>query len=161
MLEGANGVNLQPTNFCKTVGVLAQSNLFCSVLMDQQLIKASAHNLIELIDYGVESPDHHYGHMIQSFHRFLMDALSSEGDAYPHNPWLLPHSDAGGGEPLGEAAFQDPAPAPITQLCGVDAKNVITCTSCGAVREKGNMVHVVDLVYPKKVCSQYRPKCWQ
>ena len=46
---------------------------------------------------------------------------------------------------------QSPAAAPITQLLGIDAKNVITCLSCKAVREKENMTHIVDLVYPRKV----------
>lgn len=103
------------------------------------------------MDYGVESPDHHYGHMIQSFHRFLIDTLSLEGNAHPLNPWLLPTAKADRGESDSLSATTDPAPSPITQLCGVDAKNIVTCMNCGAVRAKDNMVHVVDLVYPKKV----------
>jgi PAB-dependent poly(A)-specific ribonuclease subunit 2 len=100
-----------------------------------------ANNLIELMDYGKESTDHNYGHMIQAFHRFLMDNLSSEGNSYPRNPWLLPPP----------TEHNDPAPAPITQLCGIDAKSVITCMNCHAVREKENMTHVVDMSYPRKV----------
>ncbi|KAI0094078.1 PAB-dependent poly-A-specific ribonuclease subunit PAN2 [Irpex rosettiformis] len=123
MLEDARGTNCQSSNFCQTVGVLAQKN-----------------NLIELMDYGKESADHNYGHMIQAFHRFLVDNLSSEGNSYPHNPWLLPPSEG----------HNDPAPAPITQLCGIDAKSIITCMNCQAVREKENMTHVVDMVYPRK-----------
>ncbi|KAI0811211.1 PAB-dependent poly-A-specific ribonuclease subunit PAN2 [Irpex lacteus] len=126
MLEDARGTNCQSSNFCQTVGVLAQKN-----------------NLIELMDYGKESADHNYGHMIQAFHRFLVDNLSSEGNSYPHNPWLLPPP----------AGHNDPAPAPITQLCGIDAKSIITCLNCNAVREKENMTHVVDMVYPRKVSS--------
>ena len=98
-------------------------------------------NLIELMDYGKESADRNYGHMIQAFHRFLVDNLSSEGNSYPHNPWLLP-------PPQGH---NDPAPAPITQLYGIDAKSIITCLNCQAVREKENMTHVVDMIYPRKV----------
>lgn len=108
------------------------------------------------MDYGVESSDHHYGHMIQSFHRFLLDTLAEEGDAYPHNPWLLPPRSAGAEQQSEDPMTRNTAPAAITQLCGVDAKNVITCTNCGAVREKENMVHVIDLVYPKKVRTCYR-----
>ncbi|KAI0703544.1 PAB-dependent poly-A-specific ribonuclease subunit PAN2 [Cytidiella melzeri] len=123
MLEDAKGTNCQSSNFCQTVGVLAQNN-----------------NLIELMDYGKESADHNYGHMIQAFHRFLVDNLSSEGNSYPHNPWLLPPPNG----------HHDPAPAPITQLCGIDAKSIITCMNCHAVREKDNMTHVVDMSYPRK-----------
>ena len=93
------------------------------------------------MDYGKESADHNYGHMIQSFHRFFVESMSAEGNVYPHNPWLLPpHPE-----------LIDPAAAPITQLLGVDAKNLVTCTSCKSVREKDHMTHVIDLVYPRKV----------
>ncbi|KAI0781364.1 ubiquitin carboxyl-terminal hydrolase-domain-containing protein [Trametes elegans] len=123
MLEDAHGTNCQASNFCKTVGVLAQM-----------------HNAIELIDYGRESADLNYSHMIQLFHRFLVDRLSTEGNSFPHNPTLLP--DAGPEDP------HSPAPAPITQLLGIDAKNIIVCSSCHAVREKENMTHLVDMTYP-------------
>lgn len=126
MLEDAGGTNCQGSNFCKTVGVLAQSQ-----------------NQIELIDYGREPTEVDYAHMIQSFHRFLVDHLSIEGNSFPHNPRLI------------HQAFQEdthsPAAAPITQLLGIDAKNIITCMSCKAVREKENMTHVIDMVYPRRV----------
>lgn len=79
--------------------------------------------------------------MIQAFHRFFVDSMSTEGNAYPGNPWLLP--------PPEDAT--DFAVAPVTQLFGVDAKNIVTCTSCKAVREKEHLIHVVDLAYPRKV----------
>jgi hypothetical protein len=82
--------------------------------------------------------------MIQSFHRFLIDHLSSEGNAFPHNPILLK-------SPFYQLDSMSPAPAPITQLLGIDAKNVITCSSCRAVREKENMTHIIDMIYPRKV----------
>jgi PAB-dependent poly(A)-specific ribonuclease subunit 2 len=116
------------------------------------LILLVAHNLIELMDYGIESQDHNYAHMIQSFHRFLMDTLAIEGNSAPNNPWIIPqrtYSEL-------DYTLNEMAPSPITQLCGVDAKNIITCGSCGAVREKDNMVHIIDLVYPKKV-HWFRP----
>ncbi|KAH9934990.1 uncharacterized protein B0H18DRAFT_979313 [Fomitopsis serialis] len=69
----ARGKNCQASNFCKTVGVLAQMN-----------------NAIELIDFGRETTELSYAHMIQSFHRFLVDHLSSEGNSFPHNPVLNP-----------------------------------------------------------------------
>jgi PAB-dependent poly(A)-specific ribonuclease subunit 2 len=127
MLEDASGTNCQSSNFCKTVGALAQAS-----------------NAIELIDYGREPTETDYAHMIQSFHRFLIDHLSSEGNTFPHNPVLLPNPSVN--------YDNSPAAAPITQLLGIDAKNVITCMSCKAVREKENMTHIVDLIYPRKVC---------
>lgn len=101
------------------------------------------------MDYGRESADHHYGHMIQAFHRFFVDNMSLEGNTYPHNPWLLPPpSDS-----------NEPATAPITQLFGVDAKNVIVCTNCKAVREKEHMTHVIDLAYPRAVRYSNVSRC--
>lgn len=105
-------------------------------------------NAIELIDFGRESAELNYGHMIQAFHRFLVDHMSSEGNSFPHNPNLLPSITS---------SLNSPAPAPITQLLGIDAKNIITCLHCKAVREKENMTHVIDMTYPRKV-RRFAPK---
>ncbi|KAG1718919.1 PAB-dependent poly-A-specific ribonuclease subunit PAN2, partial [Suillus occidentalis] len=83
-----------------------------------------------------------YAHMIQSFHRFLVDHLSLEGNSFPHNPRLI-H------QPFQEDTHS-PAAAPITQLLGIDAKNVITCMSCKAVREKENMTQL-----SLRTCKQF------
>jgi PAB-dependent poly(A)-specific ribonuclease subunit 2 len=99
-------------------------------------------NLISLIDFG--RPDTDYSHMIQSFHRYLLDQLCSEGNAFPRNPRVVPMQP-------GSSATDTLAAAPITQLLGVISKNVITCSICKAVREKESMSHVVDLVHPRKV----------
>ncbi|RDB20983.1 PAB-dependent poly(A)-specific ribonuclease subunit PAN2 [Hypsizygus marmoreus] len=130
MLEDAKGINCQSSNFCKTVGVLAQAS-----------------NAIELLDYGRDTAEVDYGHKIQIFHRFLIDHLSSEGNTFPHNPLLLKLSH--------EQSF---APAPVTQLLGIDGKNLITCSNCKAVREKENMTHVVDLTYPRKPVPSEPPQ---
>ncbi|TDL27635.1 hypothetical protein BD410DRAFT_782767 [Rickenella mellea] len=127
MLEDARGTNCQASNFCKTVGALAQAS-----------------NALGLIDFGRSDAD--YANMIQSFHRFLLDHLSSEGNAFPHNPVIISPS-AGPPDPY------SPAAAPITQLLGIDAKNIIVCGNCKAVREKENMTHMVDLVYPRRTPS--------
>ncbi|KAF7353663.1 PAN2-PAN3 deadenylation complex catalytic subunit PAN2 [Mycena venus] len=115
MLEDANGTNCQASNFCKTVGVLAQSS-----------------NAIELIDYGRESTKVDYAVMIQSFHRFLLDHLSSEGNTFPHNPLIL----------------RTPA-----------ANQEAAHPSRGgtAVREKENMTHVLDLTYPRPLSTDPLP----
>lgn len=147
MLEDAHGTNCQSSNFCKTVGVLAQGiKLYPLTQHPLELTNHfSASNAIELIDYGREPTEVDYAHMIQTFHRFLIDHLSSEGNAFPHNPLLLKNSSF-------QPDSHSPAAAPITQLLGIDAKNVITCLSCKAVREKENMTHIVDMTYPRKVC---------
>ncbi|THV07954.1 hypothetical protein K435DRAFT_815204 [Dendrothele bispora CBS 962.96] len=126
MLEDAKGTNCQSSNFCKTVGVLAQMS-----------------NAIELVDYGREPREVDHAHMIQSFHRFLIGHLSQEGNSFPQNPVIVKGSSF-------SFDNHNPAPAPITQLLGIDAKNVITCLSCKAVREKENMTHVIDLMYPRR-----------
>ena len=108
-----------------------------------------ANNLIELMDYGRESAELSYAHMIQSFHRFLVDHLNAEGNSFPRNPVLLP-SIWSNAEPT------SPAPAPITQLLGFDAKNWIICSHCKTVREKENMTHLVEMTYPRKVSGHVR-----
>lgn len=102
-----------------------------------------AQNAIDIIDYGREPTEVDYSHMIQSFHRFLLDRLSLEGNAFPHNPHIFSGLD--------RDEYRNRAAAPITQLLGIDAKNVITCMNCHAVRDKENMTHFVDLLYPRKV----------
>ncbi|KAI6038459.1 ubiquitin carboxyl-terminal hydrolase-domain-containing protein [Pisolithus marmoratus] len=122
MLEDARGTNCQSSNFCRVIGVLAQ-----------------ARNQLDLIDYGRDSP---YDQMIQSFHRFLVDHLSLEGNSFPHNS-VIYRRDPCSSDPNALAA------APITQLLGIDAKNVVTCLNCKAVREKENMTHIIDMIYPR------------
>ncbi|KAF8078063.1 ubiquitin carboxyl-terminal hydrolase-domain-containing protein [Lyophyllum atratum] len=129
MLEDARGINCQSSNFCKTVGVLAQAS-----------------NAIELIDYGRDGAEVDYAHKIQIFHRFLIDHLSSEGNTFPKNPSLLSKS-------LPQLNLHSLSAAPVTQLLGIDGKTLITCSSCGSVREKDNMTHIIDLTYPRKVPS--------
>ncbi|KAI0303542.1 PAB-dependent poly-A-specific ribonuclease subunit PAN2 [Multifurca ochricompacta] len=65
MLEDAKGTNCQSSNFCKTVGVLAQSI-----------------NAIELIDYSGNLAETNYARMIQMFHRV-------DEETYIVNPSLL------------------------------------------------------------------------
>lgn len=147
MLEDAQGTNCQASNFCKTVGVLAQGfpnlTLFYYFLTQSPI----ASNAIELIDYGREVAGVNYAQKIQAFHRFLVDHLSSEGNAFLHNPSLLPHV----------FYSKSPLPPPISQLIGVDGKNIITCSHCKDVREKDSLIHVVDLVYSRKVSKKVLP----
>ena len=106
-----------------------------------------ASNAIELIDYGREAAGVDYAQKIQAFHRFLVDHLTSEGNAFPHNPSLLPRV----------FQSQSPSPAPISQLIGIDGKNIITCSHCKDVREKDNLIHVIDLIYSRKVSKDIAP----
>ncbi|KAK7049364.1 poly(A)-specific ribonuclease [Paramarasmius palmivorus] len=124
MLEDAHGTNCQASNFCKTAGVLAQAS-----------------NAIDLIDYGRTPKEVDYSYMIQSFHRFLVERLSIEGNSFPGNPVVL-RTD--------EDCTIHPAPAPVTQLLGIDAKTLVTCLHCKSVREKESMTHVIDMAYPRK-----------
>lgn len=105
---------------------------------------AKAANAIELIDYGRDSIDVDYAHKIQVFNRFLIDHLSNESSAFPSNPVLLKR--------LSLRTAQDILlPPPVTQLMGIDGKNIMTCMSCKNTREKDGMTHIIDLIYPRKV----------
>lgn len=84
--------------------------------------------------------------MIQSFHRFLLDQLSSEGNNFPHNPIIVPSANAA----------PSLVAAPITQLLGLDAKQFIVCRTCKTKRQKESMAHILDLAYPKAVRVIFR-----
>ncbi|KAF8274229.1 PAB-dependent poly-A-specific ribonuclease subunit PAN2 [Lactarius quietus] len=124
MLEDAKGKNCQSSNFCKTVGVLAQSV-----------------NAIELIDYGGDLAEANYGHMIQMFHRFLVDHLANE-DVYESNPTLLPP------DPFFPQRTADSPP--IAQLFGMCCRTAVSCAYCKTVKQKEQVTFVVDLIYPRK-----------
>ncbi|KXN85486.1 PAB-dependent poly(A)-specific ribonuclease subunit PAN2 [Leucoagaricus sp. SymC.cos] len=130
MLEDARGTNCQTSNFCKVVGALAQSA-----------------NAIELIDYGRELIDVDYAHKIQVFNRFLIDHLSTEGSMFPSNPVIVKRATTY----IPQDTF---TPPPITQLMGIDGKNVVTCMNCKNTREKEGMTHIVDLMYPRKINNE-------
>ncbi|EIN08045.1 hypothetical protein PUNSTDRAFT_70027 [Punctularia strigosozonata HHB-11173 SS5] len=124
MLEDARGINCQASNFCKTVGVLAQ-----------------VHNQMELLDYGIDGPSVDWANIIQSFNRFLVERLNMEANVTSRNPLILPRTSL---QPQ-----TAPPVSPITQLMGIDAKNVVVCTTCKGTREKANLTHVIDMVYPR------------
>ncbi|KAI0261046.1 ubiquitin carboxyl-terminal hydrolase-domain-containing protein [Gloeopeniophorella convolvens] len=115
MLEDAKGTNCQSSNFCKTVGVLAQSV-----------------NAIELIDYGRDLADTNYAHMIQTFHRFLIDHLAIEEQVHPNQPALylkiLHYLSA-------QLHFLQ-SPSSLAWMV--------------TIREKEQLTFVVDLIYPRK-----------
>ena len=98
-----------------------------------------AYNQISYIDYG--KPAHTYSDTIQGFHRFLLEQLSSEGNNFPQNPLIVPS----------ENTTPSMIAAPITQLLGLDVKTNIYCANCKGRRQKENMPHVTDLVFPKSV----------
>lgn len=100
-----------------------------------------------LIDYGRETADADYVSKIQTFNRFMLEQLISEGNSFPHNPRIVSPAS----EMNAPGDFIAPAPAPITQLFGIDAKSIIICGSCGARRDKEGLAHVVEMLYPKKV----------
>ena len=104
-------------------------------------------NAIELVDYGRESIDVDYAHKIQVFNRFLIDHLSTEGNSSSSNPIIVKRF-------LLCASEDTFVPPPITQLMGLDGKNVVTCTSCKHTREKEGITHIIDLMYPRKVLCQ-------
>ncbi|KAG6818206.1 hypothetical protein H0H87_000111 [Tephrocybe sp. NHM501043] len=110
----------------------------------------TASNSINIIDYGRDGVEVDYVTKIAAFHRFLIELLSSEGNNFPNNPALLKKQVI----PTTPRALS----SPITQLLGMDAKNIVTCASCGAVREKDNMTHIVDLSYPRKLMQLSVPE---
>ncbi|KAI0059101.1 PAB-dependent poly-A-specific ribonuclease subunit PAN2 [Artomyces pyxidatus] len=122
MLEDAKGINCQSSNFCKTVGVLARS-----------------FNANDIIDYGRDSVNPDYAHMIQAFHRLLMDRLSLDWTMSPV-PQFLP-------EPFMPGTSIG---TPITQLLGLVGKTITMCNNCKAITERDSLTHLIDLIYPSR-----------
>jgi len=148
MLEDAKGINCQSSNFCKTVGVLAQGTKFVGLYYVITHFR-EAQNAIELIEYGRESGEVNYAQRIQTFHRFLIEHMSQEGNTFPHNPIINTSVDD-----------SRPPAAPVTQLFGIDGRNLITCLDCNATREKEMMTHVIDLTYLRKASFQDSFRWW-
>ncbi|SRR6266404_4497129 len=107
----------------------------------------TAVNAIELIDYGGDLAQIDYAHMIQMFHRFLLDNLAIE-DVYQDNPTLLPPDPS-----FPQSTADSP---PITQLFGMRCRTAISCTYCKTTKEKEQVTFVVDLIYPRKVSHALR-----
>lgn len=140
MLEDAGGTNCQASNFCKTVGVLAQGEY---LFADNGGIsyRFTGANAIEIIDYGREGSIVDYSRKIQAFHRFLLESLNAEINRYPHNHTIV----------RSRTNHLDPAPSAITQLLGIEGQNLIKCTDCKSVREKPYLTHTLDMLYPLRV----------
>jgi PAB-dependent poly(A)-specific ribonuclease subunit 2 len=143
MLEEARGTNCHSSNFCKTLVFIAQSECSRYKFRQRKVTVLSATNMIELIDYGRQQSETDYSHMVQLCHRFLIDNFSSEGNSFPNNPVLLIRASTHSASP--------PVASPITQLMGINMTNTIICLNCKTVRQKENMIHVVDMIYPPTV----------
>jgi PAB-dependent poly(A)-specific ribonuclease subunit 2 len=143
MLEDAKGTNCQSSNFCKTVGVLAQCKFLPLSKRTTSETSLAAVNAIELIDYGVDLAEMNYARMIQMFHRFLLDHLAVEEESYSDNPPLLPPDPS-----FPQYTATSP---PITQLLGMFSRNTSICTYCKVMREKEQVTFVIDLIYSRKV----------
>ncbi|KAG8769786.1 poly(A)-specific ribonuclease [Ceratobasidium sp. 428] len=70
MLEDANGVNCQASNFCKTIPKIQQAGA------------------LGVVDYQAEGLKREYGAIIQVFNRFLLEEMSVRSDVPNNNPRL-------------------------------------------------------------------------
>jgi hypothetical protein len=111
--------------------------------MVECLSKFTANNAQDLVEYSQSSP-HDYSAMIQAFNRFLIERVVNEWTPGILMPRLL--------ESLDENTS---VPSPITQLFGLHAKSVNTCTECRTRRSKDALTHVVDLIYPRAVSRRF------
>ena len=94
-----------------------------------------------MVDYVHDGQEANYGSKIQIFNRFLVENVKLEGNM-PQNPLLLPTRIF---------KYNDRIPPPITQLLSIDSKSITICTHCKGGRQKPDMSHIVDLIYPRKV----------
>ena len=45
-------------------------------------------------------------------------------------------------------------PPPVTQLLGINSKSVMVCSNCKRSKERPDTAHIVDMVYPRRVCLE-------
>ncbi|EJD46063.1 hypothetical protein AURDEDRAFT_87257 [Auricularia subglabra TFB-10046 SS5] len=132
MLEDARGKNCHTSNFCNT---------FTSIPA------AAAMGIVDFEYDTAKGERTDYVGMIQQFNRFLTEQMAGEGNAFPLNPHIVPPKVVDG--------VVQPAKATLTQLMGIDAKDVFECSSCGAQREKDRVTTTVDLMYPRKWIGEH------
>ncbi|KAG8743574.1 poly(A)-specific ribonuclease [Ceratobasidium sp. 414] len=142
MLEDANGVNCQASNFCKTIPKIQQGEF----TLPRDLTVPEGRNVViagalGVVDYQAEGLKREYGAIIQVFNRFLLEEMSTRSDAPNNNPRLT--------------STNGPDKSPVTQLMGIDAQSIVICSACGAVTEKETLSHVVDLMYSRKASLYY------
>lgn len=92
------------------------------------------------MDYGRQGADVDYARIIQGFHRFLLDSLAAEGGDISRQIQI-------------DKTRQDASHSPVTQLLGLELTTVTKCFSCNDVRKKMNVLHVIDMVYPRRVSA--------
>jgi len=95
-----------------------------------------ATNATELVDYGRQGADVDYSRIIQGFHRFLVDLMALESGIHGNIKF--------------DSTSHNSLMTPVTQLMGLELSTVTKCFNCKAVREKTNVLHVVDMVYPRR-----------
>jgi hypothetical protein len=138
MLEDAQGVNCQASNFSRAFSATPQGES----IFKKRLMVASALGLMDANEIQ-EKPTLSYGSLIQNFNRWLLSILTVEavveGDSFsirsePQEAGTTPNS-----------AFN--------QVMGVDLRTTNTCGQCGHVSARDSILNVVDLAYPRKVSS--------
>lgn len=85
-----------------------------------------------------------YSSLIQICNRFLLETMNSESDRGANNATVLKT------EPQ---VFQRLTPSPLSQIMGLAVRTTSTCSHCGYRSSRESTTNVLDLVYPRKVCT--------
>lgn len=163
MLEDAQGVNCQASNFSRAFGG-TQQGPFCRSLVDLKKSTALTFKLplppsataLGLFDAEDDSqPPRPYAPLIQNFTRFALDHMATESWAgggpnaqqqqqqQQRQPWLVPAPATR--DPKG------PAPSVVSQILGFEFKQTTVCLVCGMKSARPILQHTLDLAYPRQV----------
>ena len=99
-----------------------------------------------LIDLNLPS-ETAYSSLIQNFNRFILEQISTDSAIMPGNPRLYR------GPPMTPTPGRV-IPTVVSQVVGLEAKTLNTC-SCGAQTARDSTANVIELLYPRKVCSYH------
>lgn len=161
MLEDAQGINCQASNFSRAFTRTPQAKALGLLVMEQE-----------------EDPTHHshgtngrgkrdYAALIQKVNRWLTNTMAHEDSACPvmgkeAERGLQEKFDGLGlrdtTAPLAKGATPAPALSSsalslVSQILAVKGQSVNVCSLCGHTTSKDFSAHVVDLVYPRKTSS--------
>ena len=126
MLEDAQGINCQASNFSRAFSATPQGES----TQPTGLIVASALGL----SHNATTP---CGLLIQNFNRWLLSTFSTEAMVEGFSV----RSDSS-------------AASPMDQVLGIETKTTNTCVKCGFVSSRDAIIHAIDLAYPKKVSKR-------
>lgn len=130
MLEDAQGVNCQASNFSRAFSFAPQAGMLGLFVSEDDQVKPDQSSLI------------------QKFNRWLLTSFGVE-DSLDVPPCVLERT-------LESLSLTDDSAhrlPPISQVMALTGETINTCSSCSSSSVKKSVAHVIDLLYPRSSAS--------